>query len=352
MKKVTVNASRKYDVVIGQGILDSIGKTFFNMLFGSKVMIVSDDNVFPLYGERVRASLESEDFTVTEFIIPHGEHSKSLDSYTALLEALNAAHIERDDTVLALGGGVVGDLAGFAAATYQRGTGFVQVPTSLLACVDSSVGGKTAVNLTTAKNQVGCFYQPQLVLCDTDVLKTLPENEYRNGCAEIIKYGMITDSDLFELISKEPIKDNFEEIIYRCVSVKRDFVQEDEFDKGRRMMLNFGHTIGHAVEACSGYTVSHGEAVAIGMVAIAKSAVVHGYCTEETSDTLHKLIREYGLPDIVEYTADSLADAIISDKKNINGKIRLIVPQAIGKCIIKEIYRDDLVKWLCLGGAG
>lgn len=351
MTKVSVNASRKYDVIIGKGLIDEIGKYFFQMLFDTRVMLVSDDNVYPLYGERVKASLESEGFNVTTYVIPHGEKSKSITQYADLLEAMNRAHIGRTDTVVALGGGVVGDLAGFAAATYQRGTVFVQVPTTLLAAVDSSVGGKTAVNLENAKNQVGCFYQPSLVLCDIDTLNTLPENEYRNGCAEIIKYGMITDPDLFDAIDDTPVKDNYEDIISRCVSIKRDFVVADEFDNGKRMMLNFGHTFGHAVEACSGYRIPHGEAVAIGMVSITKSAAVNGYCTEETFERLCTLVEKYGLPEDIGFSSDEMLASILSDKKNIGGRVRLIVPQRIGRCVVKEMFGDDLVEWLNLGGA-
>lgn len=351
MTTVTVNASRKYDVLIGKGLIGEVGRIFSRMNFDKKVMLVSDDNVFPLYGEKVKISLEAEGFNVAVFVIPHGEKSKNMAQYGELLEAMNKAHIGRSDTVAALGGGVVGDLSGFAAATYQRGTGFVQLPTSLLAAVDSSVGGKTAVNLATAKNQVGCFYQPGLVLCDTDTLASLPEQEYRNGCAEIIKYGVISDNELFDMIAAKPIKDNYEEIISRCVYIKRDFVQADEFDNGRRMMLNFGHTFGHAVEACSSYQVPHGEAVAIGMVAISRAASVQGYCSDETSEKIYELVRSYGLPLEIEYPADKMAAAIMSDKKNIAGKARIIIPKSIGECVIKEISESELAEWLKNGGA-
>lgn len=351
MTTVTVKASRKYDVIIGKDLINEIGGLLSQLRPGRRVMLVSDDNVFPLYGGTVKNSLESEGFEVTAFIIPHGEKSKSLFKYTEILEAMNAAHIGRDDTVAALGGGVVGDLSGFVAATYQRGTGFIQLPTSLLAAVDSSVGGKTAVNLEHAKNQVGCFYQPKLVVCDTDTLSTLPEREYRNGCAEIIKYGMIADEELFNMLSVKPVKDNYEETISRCVSIKRDFVQADEFDTGKRMLLNFGHTFGHAVEACSGYNVAHGEAVAIGMTAITKAASAKDFCAEETVRRLEELVRAYGLPDTVDYMAGEMAEAILSDKKNISDRVRLIVPRSVGNCEIKEVGSDELDSWLKLGGA-
>jgi len=351
MNKVTVNASRKYEVLIGAGLLGNIGNKLSNLITGMKVMLVSDDSVYALYGDKVENALTESGYSVSQFIIPHGEQSKNLSNYSLLVEKMFEAKLTRNDVVIALGGGVVGDLAGFAAATYQRGTGFVVVPTSLLAAVDSSVGGKTAVDLEHGKNQVGAFYQPMLVLCDTDTLKTLPYEEYINGCAEVIKYSMITDEGLFDLIDNTPIKDNYEKIITKCVSIKRDFVEEDEFDLGKRMMLNFGHTFGHAIEACSHYTIPHGKAVAIGMASITKAAVVHGYCLDETQEKLTGLIEKYDLPTELTFKAQELLDAALSDKKNGHGLMRIIVPKSIGKCTIKEIYKDDCIDWLVHGGA-
>lgn len=218
-----------------------------------------------LYAARLEASLTRAGFRVVTFTYPGGEHCKTLATYTALLDFLAAHRLSRSDLIVALGGGVTGDLAGFAAATYQRGIPFVQVPTTLLAAVDSSVGGKTAVNLDSGKNQVGCFYQPSLVLCDPDTLRTLPPEEYRNGCAEVIKYAVLRSAPFFDELRAQPVSAQVGHVIATCVGMKRDLVVADEFDRGSRQLLNLGHTFGHAVEACSGYTVPHGCGVAIGM---------------------------------------------------------------------------------------
>lgn len=351
MRTVAINASRKYDVVIGQGLLQNLGKMISEVTSGRTAIIVSDDNVFPLYGSTVKEQLLSAGFEITEFVFLSGENSKNLDTYGKLLNTMSEKHLTRNDVVVALGGGVVGDLAGFAAATYQRGTGFVQVPTSLLAAVDSSVGGKTAVDLPSGKNQVGAFYQPSLVLCDTDTLKTLPDVEYRNGCAEIIKYAMIEDEALFEKIKATPVKDQYEEIIEICVKIKQLYVESDEFDVGKRMFLNFGHTIGHCVEACSNYEIPHGQGVAIGMVAIAKAAWEKGFCSSELCEKLNELIEYYSLPTKLPFTAEEMFGASLSDKKNFGKKMRLIVPESIGKCRIETIGQDDFMTWLKSGGA-
>jgi len=390
MQTVTVHASRQYDVVIGQGLLQQAGRRIAAAIGcavpddmipetagpgtgadlkgegrkpgpkaaglqeptrGKTAMLVSDDRVYALYGETVRTSLENAGFRVLDFVFPHGEASKNLQTYGALLGRMCAGHMSRTDVVAALGGGVTGDLAGFAAATYQRGTGFVQIPTSLLAAVDSSVGGKTAVDLPEGKNQAGCFYQPSLVLCDTNTLDTLPEEEYKNGCAEIIKYGMIGDRDFFFTLLKSPVREHYEDVIARCVAMKRDVVEQDEFDTGLRMLLNFGHTFGHAVEACSAYSVPHGQAVAIGMASIARAACRFGFCTGDVPETVGKILDAYGLPTELPYRAQALADAALSDKKAQGGSIRLIVPAEIGRCLIEKVSREDLTQWLRAGGA-
>lgn len=350
MEKIHVNASKCYDVIVASGILTRAGEYFREISDSKKAVVVSDDTVFSLYGEALCNSLLHAGLEVMTFVFPHGEQSKSLSNYGRLLNAMCAGHVSRGDTVVALGGGVVGDLAGFAAATYQRGIGFVQIPTTLLAAVDSSVGGKTAINLDGGKNQAGAFYQPSLVLCDIDTLSTLPEREYRNGCAEIIKYAML-GGGLFEDISAVPVREQYETVIGRCVSMKRDYVEKDERDTGCRMMLNFGHTIGHAVEACSGYKTAHGEAVAIGMAMMAKAACAMGLCGEDTADKLTELIKSYGLPTTVHFSAQQLANAALADKK-INGyTLTIIVPEKTGCCVCRKIDKDELLKWLKAGGA-
>ena len=352
MKTVTVKAGKGYEVRIGRGLLPEIGKQIGAVSDAKRVMIVSDDNVYPLYGDIVAESLAKAGYVTDRFVFPNGEESKNLTVYGELLTKLCDAGLTRDDLLVALGGGVVGDLAGFAAATYRRGIPFVQIPTTLLAAVDSSVGGKTAVDLPNGKNQAGAFYQPVLVLCDPDTLRTLPEEEYKNGCAEIIKYGVLDGMELFSKLASKPVCSQYEEIIERCVSIKRDYVEADEFDRGQRMLLNLGHTIGHAVEACSDYRIPHGQGVAIGMAAIARASAKYGLCSPETAENVTALIQKYGLPtEFPPYSVTELAAAAGSDKKNTGASMRLVIPEAIGKCTVHTIPATEFPDWLRKGGA-
>ena len=350
MRTITIRTEKPYDVMVGRGLLSRAGSLVKEVLKPAAVMIVSDDNVYPLYGETVKKSFEAAGIRTHVFVFPHGEARKNLETYGALQEALFDAGLTRTDMVAALGGGVVGDLAGFAASTYLRGIPCVQLPTTLLAAVDSSVGGKTAVNLSRGKNQVGTFFQPSMVLCDIETLSTLPEEEYRCGCAEIIKYAMIESEDFFEQILKTPVRDQAEEVISTCMEMKRDYVLQDEFDTGVRMMLNFGHTFGHAAESLSGYTLLHGQAVAMGMAVITRSAVTRGICTQETLDRLLKLLKEYGLPTGIPFPAEAVQKAARSDKKAAGSLIRLIVPEAIGRVRIMKVPAEELTAWLSDGG--
>ncbi len=350
MRTVEVNASRRYPVRIGSGLLSDPDGELVRMLSGRTAAVVSDDTVYGLYGGRLERRLSEAGVRTERFVFPHGEQSKNLAVYGQLLESLCAARMTRNDVVLAVGGGVTGDLAGFAAATYQRGIGLIQIPTTLLAAVDSSVGGKTAVNLGNGKNQAGAFYQPSLVLCDTDTFRTLPEEEYRNGCAEVIKYGMIGGKDLFDRIASLPVRDRFEEIVGECVSLKRDFVESDERDTGARRMLNFGHTVGHAVEACSGYTAPHGSAVAIGMAVVTKAAAAFGICQEGVYGSLRELLERYGLPAETDYSAAQLFRAAMTDKKRNGSTITIVVPEDAGSCALLEIPEEGLMDWIKAGG--
>ena len=296
MKTVHIPASRQYDVRIERGLLQRAGAQLRGVTKASAILIVSDDAVWPLFGETVQRSLEAEGFRVCTFIFPHGESSKSAATYLQLLDALAAQQLTRTDALVALGGGVVGDLTGFAASTYLRGLGFIQIPTTLLAMVDSSVGGKTAIDLPAGKNLAGTFYQPWLVLCDPDCLQTLPENIFRDGCAEVIKYAVLGSAPFFDDLSSVPARDQLEHIIETCVRMKRDIVSQDEFDRGTRQLLNLGHTFGHGIEACSGFAVSHGSAVAIGMAMMVRAAAAFGLCTEKTRDTVVDILLQYDLP--------------------------------------------------------
>lgn len=350
METVKVNASKRYDIQIGSGLLSQAGEKIASLFSCKTAVIVSDDNVFPLYGKQLADGLAAVGIRAVPYIIKHGEASKCLATYGDLLNTMCIEHISRSDVAIALGGGVVGDLTGFAAATYQRGIGFVQIPTSLLAAVDSSVGGKTGVNLENGKNQVGSFYQPSLVLCDTDTLKTLPAVEYRNGCAEVIKYAMIGSDKLFADIAEHPICTQYESVISRCVSMKRDYVEEDEFDLGSRMMLNFGHTFGHAVETCSGYTIPHGQAVAMGMMAVTRAACARGECDASVEEALLAVLKAYGLPTEIPFEAEALSAAAMTDKKSSGDHLRLVVPKGVGNCYLKKMHKNELLEWLKAGG--
>lgn len=351
MRMIEIHASKVYQVVIERGLLAQAGELIRTLTWAGTAVIVSGENVAPLYGDALCDSLRGAGFRVLRWIHPSGEEHKDLESFGKLLNFLSENRVTREDVLLSLGGGVTGDLTGFAAATYQRGMDYVQIPTSLLAMVDSSVGGKTAVNLPTGKNMAGCFWQPSLVICDPDLLETLPKKEYRCGCAEVIKCAMLKSADFFHELDAVPLQDQLEHAIETCVSIKRDLVERDEFDRGSRRMLNFGHSIGHAVEACSGYSVSHGEAVAVGMAVITRAAAARGICAHSTAESLAALLRKYGLPTETELSAEILAESMLADKKRDGGMLPLIVPEEIGRCRIRPVPVDELRAWLRQGGA-
>jgi len=355
MRSVEVNASKNYSVWIDSsgnggkgGLLSQAGERIAAVCKGEAAALVSDDVVNELYGDTVEQSLLLAGYKTMRFVFPHGEQSKNMATYTSLLCALTEANLTRSDLVVALGGGVVGDLAGFAAATYLRGIRFVQIPTTLLAMVDSSVGGKTAVDLPAGKNQVGAFYQPDLVLCDVGALKTLPHEVFRDGCAEMIKHGVILSAELFELL-KEPILPQMEDIIARNVTIKRDIVVADEKDTGIRQILNFGHTIGHGIEKHSDYGITHGRAVAIGMVIASRGAARMGLCGEDCHREIVEAVRCYQLPTETDITPDSLIEAAFFDKKRSGQRITLILPEKIGKCVAKSFSMDELANFIRLG---
>lgn len=346
MTTVTVRASRPYEVTIGRGLLDTVGWQAAGQWKGRSAAVVSDSTVAPLYLNRVKDSLERAGFRVHSFVFPAGEDQKNGGTYLKLLEFLAARRLTRADGLIALGGGVVGDLAGFAAATFLRGIGFLQLPTTLLAAVDSSVGGKTAIDLTNGKNLAGAFYQPQAVLCDLDTLDTLPAEVFADGCAEVIKYGMIGDPALLARLETVDFRADPEELVARCVAQKRDLVEQDEFDTGARQLLNLGHTLGHGVEACSGYTVSHGRAVAIGMTLVTRAAVAFGRCPAEVLPRLRRLLERYGLPDATAYSAQALYEKTLSDKKRSGDTISLVVPIAWGASQLVRIPVSELPAWI------
>lgn len=342
MKTITITASRTYDIKIGSGVLHTIGREIKALGKVKKVCLVSETTVFPLYGSTVEEILRTEGFDVTSFVFPAGEESKNGSVFLELINFLAQHSLTRSDLIVALGGGVVGDLAGFAASCFLRGIRFVQVPTTLLAAVDSSVGGKTAIDLAVGKNLCGAFYQPSLVLCDTDTLNTLPDNIFRAGCAEVIKYGILYDSGLFSELEKSCLSFDREAVIARCVELKRDVVMEDERDTGARMKLNLGHTFGHGVEAMSDFTISHGEAVAIGLAMISRASAALGFCSQDTCDRIVRILTRFGLPTSTAYASDSIFRYSLSDKKRSGDTVNLIIPQEIGVCSVVPTPVENL----------
>ncbi len=344
METIRVNASKEYDVVIGKGILDSLGERCISLFGKSRAVIVTDSNVAPLWLDKAKASLENAGVETIPFAFTAGEDSKSAKTLFELIEFAAENRLTRSDFLVALGGGVTGDMTGLAASLYLRGIPFVQVPTTLLAAVDSSVGGKTAVNLTAGKNLMGAFYQPALVLCDTDTLCTLPEAEFANGMAEVIKYGVIFDKELFDKVRGGDVKSDIEKIIARCVKLKRDVVAKDEFDKGDRQLLNFGHTMAHSIEKLSNFEIPHGSAVAIGMVIAAKASFALGWSKENCTAAIIEANKNNNLPCECAYAPKDLADAALSDKKRTGGTMNFIVPEVMGKCVLKKIPVEELYK--------
>ncbi len=344
MKTVTVSASKEYDVVIGSGILDSLGEKCASLFGKSRAAIITDSNVAPLWLDKASEAIKAAGIDVVSYVFPAGEESKNIHTLTDILEFMAENRLTRTDFAVALGGGVTGDMTGLAASLYLRGIDFVQVPTTLLAAVDSSVGGKTAVNLTAGKNLMGAFAQPSLVLCDTDTLGTLSPEIFSDGMAEVIKYGVIFDRELFDTVKAGNVKSNIENIIARCVELKRDVVAKDEFDKGDRQLLNFGHTMAHSIEKCSNFETSHGSAVAIGMVIAAKASHKLGWSDADCTDEIIEANKNNNLPYECDFYPEFLADAALSDKKRAGDTITFVAPKKIGECYLKKIPVEDIYK--------
>ena len=349
MKTLTVHASRTYDVVIGTGLLEQTGRLAVPLVKGRDAVIVSDSNVWPLYGKKVQTSLEQAGFQVDHFVFPAGETSKTPQTLMELLTFLARKGLTRSDPVFALGGGVTGDMAGLAASLYLRGVPCIQLPTSLLSVVDSSVGGKTAVDLPEGKNLVGTFTQPHLVICDIDTLDTLPPAVYAEGWAEIIKYGMIRSKKLLDFLMEQPAGTDMEWVIAHCLEIKRDVVAEDEQDNALRQILNFGHTIGHAIERCGNYKYFHGEGVAMGMGIMTRACVRMGKCAPECQQVLETLLEKYNLPNTCAMATQELLEAARADKKRRGNSITLIQPDRLGSCVLHKTDYDELARVLELG---
>ena len=340
LKTIHIHASRDYAVMVGAGLLDRAGELAAPLVRGRRAAICAGENVMPLYGERLRQSLESAGFTVCCVCYPAGESAKTPETLLSIVESLAQHGLTRADAVFALGGGVTGDMAGLAAALYQRGIACIQLPTTLLAAVDASVGGKTAVNLPQGKNQLGVFSQPALVLCDTDTFRTLPPDVYTAGWAEVIKCGFLRQGVLQELLTED--QPDLEAVIAACVEIKRDIVAADEFDTGERQLLNFGHTVGHAIEKCADYRMYHGFAVAIGMAVMTRGCVSLGLCAPEVLTQLENYLQKYHLPQHCNYSADALFTAAMADKKRSDEHITLIQPVDVGVCRLVETDFEQL----------
>lgn len=346
MKEILVKTTPEYSVIVGHGLLEKAGERLRPCFRGEQLCIVSDDRVDALYGALLKSTLEKAGFGVSRFIFSAGEEAKNGETYLELMGFLAEQGLSRSDGIVALGGGVTGDLAGFAAATYLRGIDFVQIPTSLLAMVDSSVGGKTAIDLPQGKNLVGAFYQPKLVLCDMDLLSTLPRSAFLDGCAEIIKYGIIGNKPLFALLKERGSEFDRETVIAHCVRQKADVVAGDEKDIGLRQLLNFGHTVGHAIELCSGLSWSHGRAVAAGMAIVFRCAAKAGLCSAEDAAAVISLLQAFDLPVDCSYTPVQLAEAALHDKKRRGGSLTMVIPFAIGDVRLYPIAVTALAAFL------
>jgi 3-dehydroquinate synthase len=354
MEKIRVElAERSYNIYIGNGTLEGIGERLGLFDLSPKIAMVSNPTVFSLYGNRVSDSIQKAGFDLLTITIPDGEEFKDLTWLQHMYDELLGHGLDRSSALLALGGGVIGDITGFAASTYMRGIPYVQIPTTLLAQVDSSVGGKTGVNHKLGKNMIGTFWQPRIVWIDTDTLKTLPKRELLAGLAEVIKYGVIRDEELFMFLerNRDSIlnlnEDALAHIIKRSCEIKADVVSKDERESGLRAILNYGHTVGHAIETATGYTqFLHGEAVAIGMYCEARLSQILGIIDSGHVKRIEALIKAYGLP--CTMPPDILIDALISsmklDKKAIAGELKFVLPEKIGKVIIQKGVEEKAVR--------
>lgn len=335
------------EIIIRRGLLEEAGAVARQHISSARAAIVTDSTVNSLYADRLENSLKSAGFDVIKYVFPAGETSKNVETYIKVINFLSENRLTRSDAVFALGGGVVGDLAGFAAATYLRGIKLVQVPTTLLACVDSSVGGKTAVDLPTGKNLLGAFYQPHLVLIDPDNLNTLPHETFLDGAAEVVKYAAIMDAEMYPMLPD--MHACADEIISRCVKNKKYIVDQDERDTGLRQLLNYGHTFGHAIELLSNYQLGHGHCVSIGMAIIARACVKKGMCDPICATQLISVLNNLGLPISTHFSAEDIYNAMLSDKKRTGGYITLVVPSTPGNCVLHKVLVEEALGFIQAG---
>ncbi len=346
--KIEVRTDKPYTVTVEQGALSRAGELLRPLKKpGTRVMLISDSNVAPLYGHKLRTSLEGAGFPVSEFIFPAGEEYKLISTVCNMYRALSEGGFTRTDLVVTLGGGVTGDMGGFAAATFLRGMDFAQVPTTVVSQADASVGGKTGVDLPFGKNLVGAFHQPIAVITDPDALSTLPGHYFNDGLGEVIKHGAIADRELFERLEQGAALKDLEQVIGRSVSIKRDFVEADTKDTGRRMILNFGHTCGHALEKLNGFRgLSHGEAVGIGMVLACRAGERLGVTEPGTGERIAGVLERYGMPTEPGFGMAEIVEATALDKKSDGDTLRFILIPRIGESVIRPMSRKELLEAL------
>ena len=342
-------ASRAYDVVVGAGTLDHVGPLAKKSAGGSRCCVITETNVGPLYAEHVEQSLSSAGYDVAErLVFPAGERFKTLATLGTLLEGLAERSLTRSDVVIALGGGVTGDMGGLAAALYLRGISVVQVPTSLLAMVDSSVGGKTAVDLAAGKNLVGAFWQPSLVVADVGCLRTIDRALFTDSCGEVVKHAVLADSALLDELTSAPLNtegvssERLASVVARNVSIKRDVVSADERESGVRQTLNLGHTIGHAIEAASEFTLGHGSCVAAGLCMVARASERLGWCSHDTRKRIERCVVAHGLPTGCDLPTEMLMHYMEHDKKRHDATVNLVVPVEVGRCEVRPVSFSEL----------
>ncbi|MBE6020783.1 MAG: 3-dehydroquinate synthase [Clostridiales bacterium] len=343
MKKFEINVSQKYNYYIERGILDELGSMLRENFGPCKIIVVTDDMVDSIYGNRVAVSLTKAGFKTISYVFERGEQSKNFFVLNDLLEFMAENYITKKDILVSLGGGVVSDVSGFAASVYSRGIRYVQVPTTFLSAIDSSVGGKTAVNIKAGKNLIGSIYQPSMVVCDPDTFDTLEPVVYAQGTAEAIKLGIIGDKRMFARLSKATFHRNIEDLIESCVKIKADIVVEDEFDEGGRQLLNLGHTFAHSIEKNSKYKISHGSAVAMGLAMASNAAAARGICKPEVYEKINEALIRNGLNTKCRISPEKIAEGMLNDKKRRGDILNMVFPKKLGKCEIFPIPVDEVI---------
>lgn len=356
MERIEVSASsRSYEVLVGAGLLGEVGGLVRSATGCDRCCVITETNVGPLYAEAVERALSSVGIEVAPRVVfPAGEPSKTLATLGSILEELADRELTRDDVVIALGGGVTGDMGGLAAALYLRGVRVVQVPTSLLAMVDSSVGGKTAVDLGAGKNLVGAFWQPSLVVADVLTLATVPDELFRDSCGEVIKHAVLADATLLDELETCPLSvgdepERLSSVVARNVAIKRDVVNADERERGLRQTLNLGHTVGHAIEAASDFTLGHGSCVAAGLCIISRAAARRGWCSKRLPDRIERCVAAHGLPTGTDIDSKTLMHYATHDKKRHGDGVNIVVPLEVGRCEVRRVSIDELRALIELG---